>query len=1362
MRCQNAWWPALLVILILNRGLAGAGETPGPKAESAGLAPSPALTLPAAVALTEPENAADDDAPWSDFAGWKSEREGERLELRDELISSHLAFLNALELAIAEAGQLPPEKETTRLAWARVEYLLETAYRLLAASGEFDAFLKVTAPLRPAAAANLEAISLAAEDPPGGKPDGGLIFTDPEGKVYILDPGEKGDGLVDVETGQKPAKPEGIFALPAKPAVVPFEAQISQLRSRAAWLRALALERLGKTAEAGQETAHLGLIRDWLFWGPLDGAAEYQSQIVENPSELYDSLGAALSSPNRRLRAVATTDPMGRVFPGSLFRGEGGKTVLALALVFSPDDLPAVLRFGMNQGSYVCVNQLRVPNSRYARHPDPDQEAANVWLHRGWNAILVRTSAATSDWGFAIRLALPDGQPFPGKIAKPTDLNQDEFLAVMRRAVQRSRWERLYAPPEPPFTGAVNVMSQRAREDPDDARTNFYLGSFLVSRRMMEGPERFDRELIFNRAMLASGQDPFFTLISARSVDSGLDGPDREENLRLVLLKSVADRGSAAALVDIGRLYLDTMRQPRRAGDYARMALSVNPMSLRAGVLEYDVAMAMGWKPLAGMLLEKLAVRHPNAEAARLRLGRSALAMGRFGKALGEFYAILGRDAANPEALEGAVLAQSMLGQTSAAVSLLVDHIARFPNHFPARLKLAELYRVLGREQEAREVIDLALALAPEDPHALSLLAELNQETYAEGKVAAKEPVKSLRQELDLSPTSPPPANGWEFLYFQVEDLLGEDGSMRRAISFAIRVHTPRAARILRHLGLTLDSRYERSVFKRLDIIGPDGQRQPFSPHHSPSGRGLPFLLPPLRPGMVVEAEVAIRRERTDFLGDYFGHIAPLSQAAPVRLSRYLFTSPKDRRVFFKPVNGAPEAMEIPSPDGREITRVWEMSNLAAFVPEPHSRGGEDLAPAVQVSSFGGWDDFARWYWRLIGVQYHSPPELRLLAQGMGKEGDPPLARLDQAARWVSRNITTRQDEYGPYAFRPINARSILSRLSADAKDRALLLCLMAREFGLEAWPVLSRLRGTVGGGPSVLEGSSLPLLDYFNHSLAMVQSPVGGNVFMEASNPYRPPGVMPAQLSGSPGMAVTPKGAERMAIPDNGTAACEWRETADLLVDEDGSILWEQAVSGTGTAAEALRRRFGDPDDNPEESRAWVEFLASIGGAPSTVVDEFREKERDPASAVWSGRARLRRYAAMADDRVILRIPPLPGQPDSAGTGFIYPLGFEEYARHGERTQSMMLPHGFAIVRKIAVRYPPAWRLVNGVESFERKYAFGAVRLKATPAEGKISLDFSCEIPGYEIAADDFAAFRDFTAEAGRWLAAELVWEKP
>jgi tetratricopeptide (TPR) repeat protein len=887
------------------------------------------------------------------------------------------------------------------------------------------------------------------------------------------------------------------------------------------------------------------------------------------------------------------------------------------------------------------------------------------------------------------------------------------MLAAAREASARSVLERYYAPVHLPEAGGVSIASKWLDRHPEDARGNFYLASLLVARRMMEGPERFDRELIFRRAMEHSGRDPFFTLMAARSIDSGIEGPDREENLRLVLLRSVADRGAAAALVDIGRLYLDVMRQPRRADEYAEMALSVNPLSLRAGILDYDIAVDMGWGPMAKTMLNELVLRHPSAAAARLRLGRAALEGGRHRQALTEFHAVLAVDAGNREALDGAVTALGMLGQTSAAADLLLRHIECFPHDFDLRLKLAELYRTLGRDADATGVLALALETAPDDPAALAIRADILRASAAAGPPPAPAD-GGRRQEIDLSPAAVPPANGWEYLYFQTEDVMEPGGAIHRGVSFAVRIYTERAARMLRHLSLWLDSDLERSRVRRLDIIGPGGERQRLTP---PPGAdaddALRFRLPPLRTGMVVEAEVEILREPAPFLGEYFGHIAPLSQLAPVRLSRYMFSAPKERRVHFRPVNGAPEAMVVESADGKTVTRIWEMSNLPAFIPEPYAPGQADLAPSVQVSSFGDWDEFARWYWRLIGVQYHAPPELRLLANRMAEGGGAPLAVLERAAAWISRNIVQRQWEYGPYAFRPVNARSILSRLTADGKDRTLLLCLLAREYGLEAWPVLSRFRDGRAAPPGS-DALDLPLLDHFNYSLSLVHPALGGDVFMDASNPHRPPGVMPPQLSGSPGIAVSPQGAERIHIPDAGVQACEWEAEADMVVDSDGSILWEEKVEAAGVAAERLRAMF--PGDGDAGS-AWDGFLRSFGSDPSTSAGDFSPLPAEPARAGWQGRGRLRRFAAMEDDRVVLTVPPLP----AGGDG--YPLNLTDIASYGERGQDVLLPHGFRISRRITIRYPAGWRLVNQAQPFSVDYPFASAALtwEAEPGEATI-----------------------------------------
>ncbi|MDR1521073.1 MAG: hypothetical protein LBU23_13170, partial [Planctomycetota bacterium] len=355
-------------------------------------------------------------------------------------------------------------------------------------------------------------------------------------------------------------------------------------------------------------------------------------------------------------------------------------------------------------------------------------------------------------------------------------------------------------------------------------------------------------------------------------------------------------------------------------------------------------------------------------------------------------------------------------------------------------------------------------------------------------------------------------------------------------------------------------------------------------------------------------------------------------------------------------------------------------------------------------------------------------------------------------------NIGRRDWEFGPWAFRPMSARSILSRRSADGKDRALLLCLLAGEYGLEAWPVLARLRDR-RLPPDEASSLALPLLDHFNHSLVMVGTEDGKPLLLDASNPYRPPAVMPSQLSGSFGMVIFPDSARPVEIPDLGAAACLWEEKADVTVDEDGGVLWEEEIVASGAAAEALRFNFQNPDTR---DHAWESFLSSRAGVPGAVWSEFSEDPRTPASASFSGRARLGRLASLLDGRAILKTPPLPGfgAPGSGGPSF--PLSLDDMAIRGLRRHDLSLPYGFRITRDIRVRYPDGWRLVNPAPSFRREYAFGSVSLSSESSPGVLAVKFDVNNPSRLLAAGDFPDFREMAALAKRWLNPILAWETP
>ncbi|MDR0362783.1 MAG: DUF3857 domain-containing protein [Planctomycetota bacterium] len=1292
-------------------------------------------------------------AVWRDLAGWREEIEAEDLELRDELVAAQLSYLLALDKAAAEALGMEGGDPRFAAAWARVEYLMEAAFRLLAQTSEYDAFLESTLPLAPERGEAIPTVPFV-EAEGGGDVNGGPVFADGAGPA--LEPGgaDGGGALRYAATGEAPAADD------ARP-----RSAVQSIRARAAWLRALAFQRTGRVRSAGEEAAGLGVIRDWLLLGPLDGdLAMGAGGLDEGMREASEALRADVPFAGKNgpvsWRAFASAESLGRLLPEAAFGVDGVSMAYALALVRSPVNGPAAVRFGSDGPATVWVNHAQIRESLPEGPASPDQDVFDVWLREGWNAILVKTMSGPDGWRMILRLTGPGGEPLPCEVAAAERERVPDILAAARRVAGRSAPDRHYRPGRPADQGGMSLLAGRLLDNPDDARAYFYLGSLLTAKRLMEGVGRFDRETIFRRAVELAAGDPFFLLMAARSAEMGVEGPDREENLRLALLRLAAEKGSAAALVDMGRLYLDVMRQPRRAGDYAAAAREANPVSQRAGVLEYDVAAARGWKPLAREILDRLRARHPDSPAVRLRAARAAMERGRYRQALTEFHAILGVDAENGEALFGAVTALGRLGQTSAAVDLLDRQVRRFPYDSASRMRLAQLYRGAGRLDEALAAVNDELRIRPDNPGALAIRREILRESMAADPAESVPGATGIDAPLDRWPPLPePPSEGWEYLYFQLEDRLRKNGSLDRCISFAARVYTPAAAVAVRHLGFVLDGDFETGSIAGVTLVHPDGIREPLSSPGAASGAdAVKLSLPPLTPGTVVEGEIRIHRRRVPFLGDYFGQAAALSQPAPVRFYRYMFTHPAERRFAFQSANGAPEALVLPDGAADGVTRVWELEDVPGFVREPDAPAQEEAAPTVRISSFADWDEFARWYWRLIGAQYHTPPELRLLAARAGGVEPFPMSRLDRASEWIADNLGVRDWEFGLYAFRPIGARAILSRRSADAKDRTLLLCLLADAYGLRAWPVLARSVDPESGRTGV-DRLDLPLLDHFSHSLAAVETEAGGDVLLDASSPYRPPGVAPAALFGTNAVKVTPSGGELVIIPDSGILGCEWSEESEATVDEDGGVLWEQKVRGAGTAAEALRARFRD---EATREGAWAGFLDGLGALSSASACDFADGDPSPAHALFSGRARIRRLSRSAGMRLTMNLPPPPGRIPADGGQYEYPLSLGKYARLGEREQPLLLPSVFSLARRIGVSYPPEWRLENPPGSMEAEFPFGKIALSVSMSPGRLQCDLSVVLTEKVVSPGDYASFRRVAAFVERWRRPFLSWEKP
>ncbi len=171
---------------------------------------------------------------------------------------------------------------------------------------------------------------------------------------------------------------------------------------------------------AGMDIAFVGLRirpaarrfnREWNLIGPFpapdmnDLQTPFPPEREFEPGKTYPGVdGAEVGW--RKIRA----EPEGYIDLRRLVRPNEKAVVYAMAYVFSPDDRPADLFIGTDDGVKLWVNGEVVHTNPAYRAAAPDQDLVEVSLRKGWNPILVKVLQGAGGWGFYVRIADPLGE----------------------------------------------------------------------------------------------------------------------------------------------------------------------------------------------------------------------------------------------------------------------------------------------------------------------------------------------------------------------------------------------------------------------------------------------------------------------------------------------------------------------------------------------------------------------------------------------------------------------------------------------------------------------------------------------------------------------------------------------------------------------------------------------------------------------------------------------------------------------------------------------------------------------------------------------------------------------------------------
>ena len=314
----------------------------------------------------------------------------------------------------------------------------------------------------------------------------------------------------------------------------------------------------------------------------------------------------------------------------------------------------------------------------------------------------------------------------------------------------------------------------------------------------------------------------------------------------------------------------------------------------------------------------------------------------------------------------------------------------------------------------------------------------------------------------------------------------------------------------------------------------------------------------------------------------------------PVKLSRLTLTAPSAKQIKFKIFNDDELKPKISaSKNGKEKVWVFERRDLKPVTPEIRMPSAIEILPSVQISTISGWDDIAKWFWKLQQPQAKATAEIKKTVVQLiaNCKNDEEKART--IYDWVAGKTRYVGLEFGISAYEPHSAKEVFDKRYGDCKDKATLLITMLSLAGIKSSPALlhSNLR--------IDTASNLPQLSAFNHCIALAIVS-GKEVWLDATSETCAYGDIPGSDRGVHALVVSDGKGEFKTVPSFQFSENGISEKIVLVLKEDGTAEIEDVADFIGNYSQslhALTRSY-----TPEQKKQFIDGLASVYGAGSKV----------------------------------------------------------------------------------------------------------------------------------------------------------------
>jgi tetratricopeptide (TPR) repeat protein/transglutaminase-like putative cysteine protease len=977
------------------------------------------------------------------------------------------------------------------------------------------------------------------------------------------------------------------------------------------WYHVQEQRALGNADAANGFLGKLNFTTQWYVVGPFDNERGTGFGNEYDPETQPFDPKAHFKGKERQVawRPVPVEHPFyGEVDLFAMLRPNLQTLAYAITYLHADADTKAVLRIGSDEALKVWVNRTLVDSEDSRRPLGFDQSHVGVTLKKGWNEVLLKVCNQTGPWAFRCRVTAPEGGP----VAGVRWATSDEIAKTQEFAKGAEKFDA--------DTGAIGYYEARRKADPKDAWARFHLGYLYYSEKPHDENEHKDRAAL-DEACKLEPNNPYFQVFYSHTAAANAEfSVNKEENKRRTALERALeikpDYAQAALL--LSNYYLESLANRTRGRELTAQALKANPAFLDAELLHLQLEDNQGLQPIVARRLRELD-KTPEAKTyaplIRRLIHEDAL-RGRAHEHWGRLDDLLALNKADAgPLLEQAQMAHGM-GRLDLSTKLLEKALALAPWNTQIRVSLASTREAAGDLPGAEAALRDALVIAPEDDGLLQRLGHLLER---EGK--EEDGQKVLAQALEVNPKLPDLKKYFEYLERKkasgvapwedahvleatkildeakalpldetlVSRLLlrntvvkvNEDGTSSTFTQEIERVENEEGTRQLVTNSVGYHPGEQKATYRRARVYRKgdpsnfeDMQVSETSGFGGGGGEftgyaGHSVELGTLEIGDVIETWSRVDDLKQSFFGDYFGADEKFAEfGKPIDHIVFRVIAPSEKKLFehktgLDDVPVVETTTDDPAHPGKSIrTRTWAKNGIAKVEPEPRMPWAQEILPKVQVSTFGDWNTFSKWYWGLVKQQQEADDEIKSKVAELTKDCKTEEEKIRKIYNFVVTDI--RYDsawEFGVHGFKPYNATSIFKRKFGDCKDKATLIDTMLSVVGIEAHPVL-----IFGANPRGNEDLALPLMHHFNHCISYVPGAKDGKgMWLDGTAQYHPFDTLPTMDYGATTLIVYPDRGELKTIPFRGPEANEEREKHTVQLDSGGGAVVHSTFEGSG-----------------------------------------------------------------------------------------------------------------------------------------------------------------------------------------------------